>query len=226
LLDQDTKIERLERLSRLLESGALTKSEFDQEKLAALGFGATDGADGRPHNVYVRAALYKSLFAILLIVALGVGAVFWIHSETKPEVLYQPNKLNGTLSAGSLSTPTIPARAEISASAKPEPQPSSIVSENWLIGGWIAVGENCASDGGVTYSSDGTWTAYGVSGSWKLKNDTLVTFVKERMNDQDEWQKVSPPERSVEKFMSTKKNEYRSVEADGSKFHNKRCPRT
>lgn len=43
----------------------------------------------------------------------------------------------------------------------------------WLIGPWVMDSEYCAGDSGITFHEDGTYTAYGETGTWELDGDRL-----------------------------------------------------
>lgn len=209
---QDLKIERLERLNRLRESGALTQEEFEAEKAAVLAGSnenwSEDKVPGSRTWLLVAALIAAAVLAILA----------WSQFGDSPQPINQPAGKPAVKAAERPAPSPLPTTTKT-----PTADPLAIVSKQWLIGGWIPAGQDCASDGGVIYNSDGTYSSWGQIGTWKLQGKTIVSIETEHMGDDGEWQKLPHPVRSTERFLMAKKDEYRTVDGDGERYHNRRC---
>lgn len=212
-LTQDLRLERLERLSRLRGSGALTQAEFEAEKATILA--GEDADDWRETSGGSRGWWAAGA---LLGIALLAGLAWSLFGDEERREDRQPQADRPSQPAAAVSP-----KAMQSPPPPEAPDPLGIVSRQWLIGGWIPSGQNCASDGGVIYNSDGTYMSLGQVGTWKLEGTTLVTLENEHMNDDGEWEKLAHPVRSTERFTIAKQDEYRTVDDKGGRYHNLRC---
>lgn len=215
-MTQDIKLEQLERLSRLRDSGALTQAEFDAEKAAVLAgpdIERVEEADATSPKWLIGGAL----------MALGLlSALAWSQFGNG---LGGRNEPAGKSTTEATSKPSPSPTQKPTTTASEQADPLAIVSKKWLIGGWIPVGQDCASDGGVTYNSDGTFSVSGQVGTWKLEGATIVSIATEHMGDDGEWKVLAHPIRSTERFTTAKKDEYRTVDPEGERYHNRRCKR-
>lgn len=90
--------------------------------------------------------------------------------------------------------------AALGACATPGPRgvtgrPPPTINREWLLGGWVLQGQNCDSDAGVLYRSDGTWASYGAAGTWRLDRNRLALSIAGSRHA-----KPRPPETYVEEI--------------------------
>lgn len=98
------------------------------------------------------------------------------------------------------------------------------MSVTWLAGGWVPEGERCASEAGIVYRSDGLWFADGVAGNWRIEAGRIVTWLTERWEDGRVAERLTEPERSVQRIQVTVPDSYVSRADDGSVYRMSRCP--
>ena len=93
----------------------------------------------------------------------------------------------------------------------------------WLIGNWVGESENCESDAGVRYNADGSWSAYGSAGTWKLDGSRLVIRTTSRWEIGGE---TDLPGRSVhvQQVEVLGPDLFRSRWQDGTQMTLRRCP--
>jgi hypothetical protein len=92
-----------------------------------------------------------------------------------------------------------------------------------LVGAWVPAGAECAGDAGVIYRPDGTWGAYGVSGSWNLRGDRLTTIITKRGEPDAPEHFVSPPERYSSVILRLLQRELVERRSDGTVHAYMRC---
>lgn len=95
-------------------------------------------------------------------------------------------------------------------------------SARWMIGGWVPEGQSCESDAGVIYRQNGTWAAYGVSGTWRINGSTVVFLVTE--DDEDPKVSVGKPVRHSEQIKVLGPDRYQTRGDDGKVLTLRRCP--
>jgi hypothetical protein len=104
------------------------------------------------------------------------------------------------------------------------PSAAGALNEVWLVGGWVLQGESCESDAGVIYKGDGSWTAYGTSGTWRIEDRKLVTRITAEGADNSEVTELETPDRIVEDVEIVGPNEFVSRRRGGSMRRLVRCP--
>jgi hypothetical protein len=92
-----------------------------------------------------------------------------------------------------------------------------------LVGAWVPAGAECAGDAGVIYRSDGTWGAYGVSGSWSLNGDRLTTLITKRGEPDAPEHSVNPPEHYSSVIVRLLQRELVERRSDGTVHAYMRC---
>jgi len=113
------------------------------------------------------------------------------------------------------------------AACTPSP-PASVrpaaLSPAWLAGGWVPQGENCASEAGIIYRSDGRWFADGAAGTWRIAGDRIVSSLTERWEDGVAVERIASPASTTERIQVTGPDSYVSRHQDGAVFRMGRCP--
>lgn len=100
------------------------------------------------------------------------------------------------------------------------------VSEDWLIGNWVADGESCEGDGVFSLETDGRWEAELERGTWSLEGDEM-TFARTGVMDEQlsGYKPLTPPVLWTEGVAKISADAYRAVRSDGSKTVVVRCSR-
>lgn len=99
---------------------------------------------------------------------------------------------------------------------------AATLSESWLVGSWVPVGENCASDAGMVYDADRTWHAEGTTGTWSIEADRIVT-VATQQDDGVTGMRTIAPERSEQRVEAVRPNRFVSHMGDGTVLRWVRC---
>ena len=92
-----------------------------------------------------------------------------------------------------------------------------------LVGNWEEDPGTCAGDNNVAYRPDGTFFGYDYEGRWSLVGDSLTTIVTRRMNDDERWRRVKPPEPSTTTIVTLSSDRLEERWADGSLHQQHRC---
>lgn len=171
------RIEAIERLARLKESGAISEAEFEAQKQRLLA-----QPEARPFASRRTAGIIAAGLALL-----GVGAValLWQSPQDPP-----PARTATAPATTSVTTP--PAAAQLNSAAQPAKPPATEESaaptppedrqppeapagltRAQLIGRWANLEAGCSGDdAAVTLRSDGSYESLG-GGRWRLEGSTL-----------------------------------------------------
>ena len=105
-----------------------------------------------------------------------------------------------------------------------ESNQAATLSESWLVGSWVPVGESCESDAGMVYNADRTWHAEGTIGTWRIERDRIVTVVTQQEDDAAVMQNIAPG-REEQRIEAVRPDGFVSHMGDGSVLRWVRCPR-
>lgn len=97
------------------------------------------------------------------------------------------------------------------------------ISAAWLTGGWVPRGELCESDAGIVYEPDGTWTAYGSAGTWRILPSKLISEVAEEWEEEQAPVRLEKPRTYVRTIEVIGPDSYRFTGDDGSVTEMRRC---
>lgn len=197
-------MDKLANLKRLHDSGALSDDDYAAKKAELLSgdveqvhHTGNDEPDERSQSGWGHRA--KAIGAILAILIVVFAGTWWFLSSdpsgrdssgnddavgaAERAIASAEATLNelADSSASSAATGPVETNQEAPAggvsalNAAPEPQ---LITQSWLVGWWERGGDgSCPGDSAEEFISDGTWSAWGEGGEWRLDESELVLSV-------------------------------------------------
>lgn len=122
------------------------------------------------------------------------------------------------------SDPTTKPSEPQSSADRADPAANFVVDHDWLVGGWVPQGTECATDTGMNFYATKNWRFSGETGTWKMDGRKIIRRKTGEENDDYDIVPVNDPHEYVTTIIDAQQDAFTSRTAGGRVLKWARCP--